>query len=114
MKIFALITLFFGEALSIGAELVASKRVVSHPNEYLSIFLWVLIPVVFGGILLVTGYMLGYLHIKNIWVVTAVSVGSILIVEPILIFWLFREMPTTGAVIGLVLGVLGIFFALFW
>ena len=114
MKALALIILFLGEALSIGAELVASKKVIAQPGEFYSIFFWMLIPIVLGGALLVAGYMLGYLYIKNIWIIAAVSVGSILVLEPILIALLFREAPTVGAVIGLILGALGIIFALFW
>ncbi len=103
-KVLAVLLLLCGEAVSIGAELVASKRVVAHTGDYLSIFLWATLAIVIGGALLVAGYMLGYVYVKNIWVIAAVSVGSILIVEPILILILFREVPTTGALIGLVLG----------
>jgi hypothetical protein len=57
--------------------------------------------------------MVGYAHLKNIWIVMAVSVGSIVVVEPLLAYMMFEHLPTTGAVIGLVLGVVGILAALF-
>ncbi|MES2203069.1 MAG: hypothetical protein V4474_01975 [Patescibacteria group bacterium] len=107
-KLFAVVLIFAGEALSIGAELVASKRVAAAPSEHVAIFLMMFIPIVVGGALLVAGYMLGYLYVRNIWIIAAVSIGSILVVEPMLAWLLFREIPTTGAAIGLVLGVVGV------
>jgi hypothetical protein len=105
--VIAVLLVFFGETLSIGAELVASKRAAAASPNYLSIFLLMFIPIAIGGACLVAGYMLGYIHLKNIWIVAAVSVGSILIVEPVLAFVLFRQLPTLGASIGLACGVLG-------
>ena len=86
----AVLLVFFGETFSIGAELVASKRVAAYGADYLYIFLWMFIPIV-------AGYILGYLHLKNIWIIAAISIGSILVVEPILAFLLFRQLPTFGA-----------------
>ena len=65
-----------------------------------------------GGILLVVGYMLGYLYFKNVWIIVAVSLATLAIFEPALAYLLFRETPTTGALIGLVLGILGLLSAL--
>ena len=91
-KLIAVLLVFFGETFSIGAELIASKRVAEPGADYVSIVLWMFVPIVVGGAFLVIGYMLGYLHLKNIWIVTAISVGSILIVEPILAFLLFPQL----------------------
>ncbi len=60
-----------------------------------------------AGAFLILGYMLGYSAFKNIWIVSAASITSILIMEPILGFLFFRQMPTTGATIGLILGAVG-------
>lgn len=114
IKLTAVLLVFFGEAFSIGAELIASKRVAAQPGDYFSIFLLMFVPIIIGGALLVGGYMLGYIYVKNIWIIAAVSVGSILIVEPLMILALFHEMPTAGALTGLILGAFGILFALFW
>ena len=113
MKLVAVLLVFFGEAFSILAELAASKGVAANSSNYLSIFFWASLLVVVGGAMLVGGYMLGYLHLKNIWIIAAISVGSILVVEPIVAFILFRQMPTLGATIGLILGALGTLSALF-
>ncbi len=67
----------------------------------------------FGGILLVCGYALGYMHLRNIWIIVAISVGAILVVEPMLTVLLFRDVPATGSLIGLVLGEFGILAAMF-
>ena len=112
LKLVAIACIFLGEALSIVAELIASKQVGAHASNYLWIFFGASALVIVGGMLLVAGYMLGYLNVKNIWIITAISVGSILIVEPIVAVLLFKQLPTAGALIGLVLGGLGIVSAL--
>ncbi len=81
--------------------------------DFLSVFLPMFALITLGGAVLIAGYMLGYVHLKNIWIVTAISVGSILIVEPLLAWLLFHQMPTLGAGIGLTLGALGVLAALF-
>lgn len=107
-KLIAVLLVLIGETLSIGAELVASRRFAAHSEEYVSIFLPMFILITIGGAFLVAGYMFGYVHLKNIWIIAAISVGSILIVEPLLMILLFKQLPTTGAFIGLVLGFAGL------
>jgi hypothetical protein len=114
VKFAAILLVFFGEVFSIGAELIASKRFAAGVGSYLSVFLPMFLLITVGGGLLVGGYMLGYTHLKNIWIITALSVGSILIVEPIMAFLMFQQLPTLGAGIGLCLGALGILAALFF
>ena len=71
--------------------------------------LWTLIFWSFVGVLLVLGgYYVGYLSFKNIWVVSVISVGSVLIAEVILAITLFGEQPTLGAWVGLGFGLAGI------
>lgn len=111
-KFAAVALIFFGEAFSIAAELHASRRALQDPGSFVTIFGPMFLLITLGGALLVAGYMLGYLHMKNIWIIAAVSIGSIVVVEPILAWTLFHQIPTTGALIGLVLGVLGVLFAL--
>ena len=114
IKLAAVLLIFFGESFSIIAELVASKRIAASDGAgYLNILFWPSVLIVLGGAMLIVGYMLGYLHFKNIWIIAAVSIGSLLVAEPVLAFALFRETPTTGAVIGLTLGALGTLAALF-
>ncbi|MCA6103891.1 hypothetical protein J6525_36545 [Bradyrhizobium sp. WSM 4400] len=112
LKIVAVGAIFFGEALSIIAELFASKQFGKDGGD-LTTLLPMFLLIAFGGILLVFGYALGYMYLENIWVIIATSVGAILVVEPILTLLLFRDVPTVGSLIGLALGVLGTLAALF-
>ena len=107
------LALFFGEFFIIGAEMWAAKRFGSaqHP---LHIFLLAFGISVAACVLLVYGYTYGYQAFKNIWIVTAISISGILVVEPIVAWLLFKELPTTGASIAFILAVIGIVLSLVW
>ncbi|RXH21806.1 hypothetical protein [Bradyrhizobium zhanjiangense] len=111
LKIVAVAAIFLGEALSIFAELIASRQFGKAGGD-LAMLLPMFLLISFGGILLVFGYALGYMRL-NIWIIVAISVGAILIVEPILTLLLFREVPTTGSLIGLMFGAIGTLAAIF-
>lgn len=66
-----------------------------------------------GSFALLAGYMLGIKAFNNIWIVSAVSISSILILEPIVAYSVFRQIPTKGAFIGFLLGAAGLIIALF-
>ncbi|MGY3621625.1 hypothetical protein [Bradyrhizobium sp. USDA 10063] len=106
LKIVAVGAIFFGEALSIIAELIASKQFGKAGGD-LTTLLPMCLLISFAGILLVFGYALGYMHLENIWIIIAISVGAILVVEPVLTLLLFRDVPTAGSLIGLAFGALG-------
>jgi hypothetical protein len=61
----------------------------------------------FAGLCLLGAYWLGYRAVGDIWVVTVVSITSGLLLEPVVIWALFQEMPGRGALIGFCLGALG-------
>ena len=61
----------------------------------------------FAGLCLLGAYWLGYVSVGDIWVVTVVSVTSMLLVEPVVVWAMFHEAPGRGALIGFVLGALG-------
>ncbi|KYK44216.1 hypothetical protein A1D31_37365 [Bradyrhizobium liaoningense] len=112
LKIVAVAAIFLGEALSILAELIASRQFRKAGGDLA--MLWPMFLLVsLGGILLVCGYALSYMQLKNIWIIVAISVGAILVVEPILTLLLFRDVPTAGSLIGLMLGALGTLAAIF-
>lgn len=74
-----------------------------------------LFAMVFSGCtLLLVAYTVGYQAAKNIWVVTAASVGSILVVEPVLAWIFFHQLPERGALAGLVLGAAGLIATTVW
>jgi hypothetical protein len=62
---------------------------------------------------LIAGYILGFNAFKNIWIISVASITTFLIVEPLTAYTLFKQMPTTGSIIGFILGVLGFIAAIF-
>jgi len=44
---------------------------------------------------LLFGYMIAYSGFKNIWIVSVVSITAILVLEPLLAWTFFHELPTT-------------------
>ena len=109
-KILVIILLFLGESLCIYAEVVGAKNAGS--SSFLLIFLKMFLIITLAGGLLVASYMLGFNAFKNIWIVSAVSIASILIMEPTLNWIIIKQLPTPGAIIGFVLGVIGLFVSL--
>jgi len=108
MKIVAVLCLVLGEALAIFAEMMAAKLCAGEgPHSYWSIYIKAFIAVTFAGGLLIAGYMLGVRSFKSIWVVIALSITPILIIEPILGYTLFGTLPSRGALVGLIFGALG-------
>ena len=108
-KLAAIILVFSGESLEILAEVFASKYTAG--GNYGVTFFQMALLMTIGGILLVGGYMLGYLYFKNIWIIVVISLATLAIGEPLLAAFLFNDTPTTGSIIGLVLGVLALFSA---
>lgn len=112
MKIIAFLSIVFGEVLIIYSEVLAAKLYTS--NVSFSSTLTQTIPAgIVGAILLVIGYALGLKAFQNIWIVSAISIGSLLIVEPMFNYFYIGHTPTLGSGIGFALGVLGILASLF-
>ena len=103
-----LMLLFIGEGVFIWAEMVIAHTLKSpQPTDQSTIAKMVAIAVI-AGLVIIGGYYFGYKAHKNIWLVTATSIGAILVTEPIISWLIFYEKPTLGASIGLIFGVLGI------
>ncbi|MBI1969695.1 hypothetical protein HYS48_03285 [Candidatus Woesearchaeota archaeon] len=88
-------------------------RTYTTTSPFLQIFLKMFLIMILGGGFLIAGYMLGFQAFQNIWVVSVVSITSILVIEPILAYTIFQQLPTKGAFLGLILGVLGFMAAVF-
>ncbi len=112
-KLLPIIILFICEVLAILAEITAAKYFALDGNSFWKGFFRSLPIILLGAILLVGGYMLGLKAFKNIWIVSAISITSILIAEPIINYTITNQLPTKGALIGLIFGVLGFIAALF-
>ncbi len=109
MKIIPILFIFFGEVLAIYSEVIAAR----YLNNFLPSFLKMSGIMIIAGIFLILGYMLGMKYFNDIWIVGVISITSIIIAEPIITYIIFQEIPSRGALIGLVLGILGMLSALF-
>ena len=107
-KILSILCLFFGEALSIYAEMLAAQAPDSQPHRAGLLFGRSLVLITLAGAMLLIGYVLGYRSFRSIWVVSVVSITGILIAEPVLAITLFSELPGRGALVGFGLGALGL------
>lgn len=106
-KISVILILFMGEALSVYSEMIAARSHSTTDQHFFPIFLKGFLVIAGAGALLIAGYMLGFKSFKNIWVVSAMSITSILLMEPLIGYLIFHQLPTRGALIGLVFGALG-------
>ncbi|MBS4012832.1 MAG: hypothetical protein KGZ97_03590 [Bacteroidetes bacterium] len=111
MKILVILLIFCGESLAILAEILAARAYINQP--FIQAFLKVVLMMIVGGGFLVIGYILGFRLFQNIWIISVVSITSILIMEPLLIYLVFNQAPTRGGLIGFILGALGFMAALF-
>ncbi len=111
-QIGTIILIFFGEFIAIYAEVAASKHF--SLNQTASGLLRGIFMFIVAGVFLVVGYALGFKAFKNIWIVSVISITSILILEPVIDYFVFNQLPTKGAGIGLILGAVGLYLALFY
>jgi hypothetical protein len=103
----SLILMVFGEILTIYSEVYASKL----PDRSLDsplIFVKPIVLISIAGISLIFAYWLGYQATGNIWIVTVASLTLLLILEPIVIYAMLKELPERGALIGFILGATGL------
>jgi len=107
LKIATILFLFFGEAFSVYSEMVAAKSHHVAIESSSAIYVKACLVIALAGCLLIAGYMIGYKSYRNIWIVSAMSITSILIMEPLIGYLVFQQLPTRGALIGLILGALG-------
>ena len=113
-KILVVILIFSAESLYILSEMLSAKYYFI-PNSQLTHILIKLIPLtIIGSILILVGYMLGYKTFTNIWIISTISITSILILEPTLAYFIFKQIPTRGALIGLIFGAVGFAFSIFY
>ena len=114
MKISVIGLVFLGEAVYIYAQMLGAKGNDLTSGPFLQIFLRSLLIIIISGGSVLLGYMLGIKAFKNIWIVSVISVTSILIAEPIMAWAFFKQLPTLGGGIGFILGGLGLVAATFF
>jgi hypothetical protein len=104
LKLFVVFMICFGEALCIYSELLVAKK----PD-----WLWTFFLFAMAGIPLLLGYHYGYKAFGSMWAVMVVSVVSILIVEPSMIWVMFQQLPSKISLIAMALGFTGLILTLF-
>ena len=114
MKPVVLVLIFLGEFLVIYAEQLGAKLYGLLSYSFVHAFYLTLVPLLIGSVCLVAGYMLGLKHFQNIWSITAISFGSILIVEPLFDYFYIGHIPDLSEKIGVLLGALGIISVVFF
>ncbi len=107
LGISAIALMIIGEACIIYGELAAARLAVAVSRDWRDVLLLAGFAC-FSGLCLLLAYALGYRATGNIWLVAVVSVLVLLICEPLLIWMLFHEVPGRGALVGFVLGALGL------
>ncbi|MEK7063210.1 MAG: hypothetical protein AAB955_00795 [Patescibacteria group bacterium] len=100
--------IFFGEVLVIYSEQIGARLYGVQAATFGTAFLYAIAPAIMGAALLVVGYMLGVKYHQNVWAVTALSLSSILIVEPLFNYFYIGHIPELGSALGFVFGALGI------
>lgn len=103
----SMVLMVFGEILTIYSEVYASKlsgRVIENPELFIKPILLICI----AGIILIFAYWLGYQGTGNIWIVTVASLTLLLILEPLVIYAMLKELPGRGALVGFILGAVGL------
>src|SRR3989344_3967793 len=97
LKILAVAVIFIGEAVAIFSEIMAAKYYSAENASFWKIFIRLSIFTFIFASFVIVGYMLGQKSFKNIWIVSVISITSILIAEPILAYLIFKQTPTKGA-----------------
>jgi high-affinity Fe2+/Pb2+ permease len=103
MQIVALLIVFLGEFLAITSEIFFSKGKYMYTMVFIMFIAWCL---------LLGGYWLAHKYMGSLWPIYIATITAILILEPIIIYYITGESPNLGAKIGFVLGVAGCFAAL--
>lgn len=98
-----------GEGLMIVAEATCARAAIGHLS--VSSLVLPLTLVLISGLMLLAGYFIG-MRTSGIWSVSVVSILSISVLEPPIVYLLFRTAPSGGAIAGFVLGVVGLLVSL--
>ncbi|AZE55850.1 hypothetical protein SAMN05216475_1650 [Pseudomonas synxantha] len=106
LGVFALGLMVIGEFCAIYSEVVTARLAHTGGGSW-GAFVLPVVVMCFAGFCLLGAYWLGYRAVGDIWIVTVVSVTSLLLLEPVVVWSLFHEAPGRGALVGFCLGALG-------
>jgi hypothetical protein len=108
MKVLCLIV--FGELFAIVSELGAIK--LSGVVERSQAVAAMSAVYVLSGACLLPAYAMSRRVFRSAWTTAAVTIGAVLILEPVFIFAMFAEWPSQASATGFAFGVLGLFISL--
>lgn len=109
----AALLVVIGEASVIYCEMISAKLFETSGKPFWAVFLKIFLVMTLGAWILMSGYMLGLRAFKNIWIVSVISLSSVLLLDPAMSLLVVKQLPTRGALIGFVLGALGLLAAIF-
>lgn len=112
-KILIIVLIFVAESAAIYSEILSAKQFDGSQASFWRTFIKLSTFTFICASLIMVGYMFGQKSFKNIWIISVISITSILIVEPILAYGIFKQLPTKGALIGLIFGALGFMATIF-
>lgn len=78
-----------------------------YSHTFGSSFLSVSPYILFGAMLVLAGYLVAAYAFQDAWFVAIVSLLTVLLVEPVVMYAFFQEFPSRGEIIGFFLAVLG-------
>lgn len=103
LKTLSILLIILGELLAIYAEVQAARKGFTFASFFPAVFV-----ITLAGGMLVIGYVLGVAAFGDIWVVSVISITSIIVAEPIVNYMVFRDLPSIGTAVGFGLGALGL------
>jgi hypothetical protein len=95
MKVWVLVAIFVGEFLFIFFEIFLANKFkdAGTISQIFGYLLWVVPVAALFSLLILWGYIYGYRTFAKIWIITIISWSAILIIEPTLNYFIFKELP---------------------
>ena len=115
MKLLTAVLIFGGELLGIFLEIFFAGKFRNN-GSFREITKYLLLSIPFfvvSFLLLLTGYIYGVRYYQKIWVITILSWSSIVLVEPVLNYFIFKEVPSGNTLIAGILAFSAILISIF-
>jgi len=110
-KFLVILFLFLGESFYLYSEMFVAKN-SANGSFKTSSFIITASLVVLGGIFFLSSVYFGINLFKNIWIIAVMSVAAIVVMEPLLAYLFFKQLPTLKTAVGFILGIAGLIIAL--
>jgi hypothetical protein len=110
----SLLLIVLGEVAIIYAEISGAYLIAQRDGVLSWQHVMLLVVCLCGSALLYAGYVSATAVFRDIWVVSAISASTVLLVEPGVAHVLFQELPAKGALVGILCGMAGLIVTLVW